>query len=532
MKVERYLSKYKLLSIPCPYSLIVRQNSCDSAGNIREDNYTIWLEYVDFEYIFKNFDKNIGTIEFIIPSIVDGIMLNNMFRIYQTADLAAIHFRKKKLENDLEYVRHLKIIGTGKPIICKEYENGFQDLSYVSVFSKRQTVTQGRDIHISDARMSWLDKITFEDFDATQTTNFNFGFEGKMTRSLQNIDAKGLKLSKVNYFPRLGKFYDMSNHTLDFQKIDFSDMVDAMWLFQDSYISSEQLENSGILKTLKPIQTQFMFADCKNITKLADVDLTRADQQLQMYEDSQLSGELNIGRNLNPVDSVQYKNADQICILSYAKYRSTNIEKVNIDGYNVVYPAKYAEDAQNIRISYEQLFSDCLNLRSVQIRNIVIQLEGVSSLADNDIRYQYIDFGRVFYNDDKLEEITIENIYAPLYSIDIQYLFQGCINLKRVILRNIIVRNIDRVINIFNTCNNIQEVIIDNVYMLNPSGKSKKLKDLIEADITKHCDSGIELQRSRELLSKIKEQYSQGVSIKDVKKYSQIQLYNKCLNLE
>lgn len=114
-------------------------------------------------------------------------------------------------------------------------------------------------------------------------------------------------------------------------------------------------------------------------------------------------------------------------------------------------------------------------------------------MEDNDIRYPYIDFSRVFYNDDNLEEITIENIYAPLYSIDIQYLFQGCVNLKRVILRNIIVRNIDRVINIFNTCNNIQEVIIDNVYMLKPSGKSKKLKDLIEADITKRCSSGIEL---------------------------------------
>ena len=111
MKVERYLSKYKLLSIPCPYNLIVRQSSCDSDGNIKEDDYTIWLECVDFECIFKNFDKNTGTIEFIIPNIVDGIMLNNMFRIYQTGDLTAIHFRKKKLENDLEYVRHLKIIG-------------------------------------------------------------------------------------------------------------------------------------------------------------------------------------------------------------------------------------------------------------------------------------------------------------------------------------------------------------------------------------------------------------------------------------
>lgn len=60
-------------------------------------------------------------------------------------------------------------------------------------------------------------------------------------------------------------------------------------------------------------------------------------------------------------------------------------------------------------------------------------------------------------------------------------------------LRNIIVRNIDRVISIFNTCNNIQEVIIDNVYMIKPSGKSGKLKDLIKADVTKHCNSGIEL---------------------------------------
>lgn len=516
LKLERFLTKYKLLNRECPYSLEIK------------DDCTVWLKWINIEDLLNNIDSTNGKLSIKIPSIVDGIELDSFLRLYIPANVYILSNLRRQIEDNVGKIKELEIVGTGKPIITTDKGLDFQSLYEPTIFRKKDNVND-KDIRLASSKMRKLQKLSFVDFDATKIRKFNLGTDALISSWFDEVDASGLKLSRVDSFTDFRYFYDLQIGTIEWKNVDFSGLDDAMWLFRGSDITQNQFVQDGFSQTLRPKSAQFMFSDCKKVTGLVNIDLTKSDQQLQMYEDSNLCGKLTIGRGLYPQDSLQYKNAEQVCILEFGKYRNTKITQINIDSFSAVYPKEYIDLTTDICMSYGQIFSNCKLLKNARIRGIDIQIEGVYSRDDLGGKCSYINLERAFESDQSLEEVVIENIYAPLQSVDMQFIFQECSNLKRVVFRNIVIFDIGRIMGMFDDCTNIQQIEFDNVYVMNKSASNFSLKSLITDWINSKNDE--EQENNLQLINKITETFSSGIKIDKTEhlKYKPIQLYERCI---
>lgn len=517
LKLERFLMKYKLLNQECPYSFEVK------------DGCTVWLKQIDIGDLLNNIENTKGKLTIRIPSLIDGIELDNFLRIYVPSNVQSLQTSRMQIEDKIGKVKEIEVIGTGRPIMTPENKCDFQGLYELTMFRRKENLCN-KEYRLTSSKFRSLESLSFIDFDATEIREFNFG---SPWQKLKRIDASGLKISKVNLFQDFGDFYMAQYGTIDWSLIDFSDLLDAMWLFRGSSITQDQFVQEGFSRTIRPQSAQFTFSSCENISRLVDIDLTRSDQQLQMYEDSNLSGILTVGKNLYPRESLQYKNADSICIIEFGKYRNTKITEVNVDGFSATYPKRYIDPEVNICMSYELMLSDCKMLKRASIRNIGIQINGEHIINEYINKFPYINISRMFEDDTSLEEVTIENVYAPLYNVDMQFLFQGCSSLKRVVFRNIVIFDIGRIMGMFDECTNIQQIEFDNVYIINREASNFSLKSLIVDWINnKNQKEIIDVgEHNTQLIDKITEKFSSGVKIdnKEHLKYKPIQLYEKCI---
>lgn len=380
-ELSRFLEKYKLSGIQCPYIM---------SYNSKKDR--IILLGVDILQVEKD-----GVVTIDIPECVDEISCWNLLRLPDNFP----GFQDEYANT----IRRVKLAENNKALYGK-----LDDLLCLTVVNcdnmKERTGDKYRLENVEILEISNMDFSNIQSikFIASQSKFSTLNYS-KRLKELRLINCRGLKS-----IPSLDYYNLISNGTPDFDwsmvKIKNTDALDNTFAFNDK-LTYENLERSRILKDLHPIKMINTFFGCKKLKKIPDLDYSKCMKLSGTFSNSGICGNLEISDIEYPLKMNELSSI----------FSDTDIENMDI------HDIEFVSDNENEFEAYE-LFKGS-KIRKIKIHNIRI------------IGYRNIDLTELFGSMPCVEEIELSNIDFDTADVKISRMFVNLPRLKRVVISKI-----------------------------------------------------------------------------------------------